>query len=228
MMDIDKNHLEINQRISQACEKSGRDDSSVQVIAVTKKFSSEVVREAASSGFRIMGENRVQEAAKKIPACPDYLDWHLIGHLQTNKADQAARIFSTIHSVDSLRLLDALEEGARKARGSLDVLIQVNIAGEAQKYGVPIGELEELINESFSRTHLNVMGLMAMPPFSKDPEDSRPAFRALRELRDRLQDDLSMGLPELSMGMSNDYGVAVEEGATYIRLGTALFGERKG
>lgn len=228
VMDLQEKVDEVDRQIRNACDRAKRDPSEVQLIAVSKKFPPERIREAAACGLRIMGENRVQEAAKKIPACPDFIDWHLIGHLQTNKAKDAARLFQQVHSVDSLRLLDALEEGAAKARGELEILIQVNIAGESQKYGVPMNGVEELLREAFQRTHLTVHGLMTMPPFTSDPEASRPIFQKLRELRDRLQDTLSAGLPELSMGMSGDFVVAIEEGATMVRLGTALFGPRSG
>lgn len=218
----------IEARLASACMRSGRSRDEVKLVAVTKKFSAEVVREAADAGLRIMGENRVQEAAGKIPECPSMLDWHLIGHLQTNKALHAAHLFSMVHSVDSLRLMDALQAAAEKASGSLNILLQVNIAAEQQKFGLAPEAVPELIEHAFACPALTLCGLMTMPPWNPDPEKARPVFAELRRLRDSLEQSMQVGLPELSMGMSHDFDVAVEEGATLIRLGTALFGERKG
>jgi pyridoxal phosphate enzyme (YggS family) len=215
-------------RVQAACDRSGRDPDRVKLVAVTKKFGADVVREAAECGLRIMGENRVQEAAQKIPDCPSILDWHLIGRLQTNKARQAVHYFSTVHSVDSERLIDALQEAADRDSGQIHVLLQVNVAGEEQKAGCPPEEVPALIERLASCPSLHLQGLMTMPPWNPDPEKSRPVFEQLRALRDRLENDCNTGLPELSMGMSHDFEVAIEEGATYVRLGTALFGERKG
>lgn len=215
-------------RVQAACDRSGRDSDSVKLVAVTKKFTADVVREAAECGLRIMGENRVQEAAQKIPECPSMLDWHLIGRLQTNKARQAVHYFSTVHSVDSERLIDALQEAAERDSGQLNVLLQVNLSGEQQKAGCAPDDAPALIERLGACPALHLQGLMAMPPWTPDPEKARPIFQEARKLRDRLENECNAGLPELSMGMSHDFEVAIEEGATYVRLGSALFGARKG
>ena len=215
-------------KVQAACDRCGRDPESVKLVAVTKKFTADVVREASDCGLRIMGENRVQEALQKIPDCPSMLDWHLIGHLQTNKARQAVHCFSTIHSVDSERLIHALQDAADRDSGQLTVLLQVNISGEMQKAGCRPEEVPTLIQRLKACPALHLQGLMTMPPWNPDPEKSRPVFQQLRTLRNRLEDECLTALPELSMGMSHDFEVAIEEGATYVRLGTALFGARKG
>ena len=219
---------QIRLRVAAASARCGRDPADVKIVAVTKKFSAETVREAAECGLRIMGENQVQEAAQKIPECPSMLDWHLIGHLQTNKARHAVNYFSTVHSVDSIRLIDALQDAADQDSGQLNVLLQVNVAGEKQKSGAHPDDVPALIERVEACSALHLQGVMTMPPWTPDPEKARPVFRRLRELRDQWEKACGTGLPELSMGMSHDFEVAIEEGATYVRLGTALFGTRKG
>ena len=209
--------------MAEACEKAGRSRDHVRLLAVSKTKPPEAVREAAECGLRMFGENRVQEAQSKIPLCPDGLEWHLIGHLQTNKAKVAAELFQMVHSVDSLKLLQALDTHADV---TLPVLLQVNVSGEAAKFGMTPDEVAGVIKAANQMQQCEVHGLMTIPPFSPDPEKTRAHFISLRELRDRLQDETGTPLPELSMGMSHDLEVAIEEGSTWVRIGTDLFGTR--
>ncbi len=213
----------VERRIAAACEKAGRSRDSVRLLAVSKTRPPEAVREAAACGLRLFGENRVQEAQSKIPLCPAGLEWHLIGHLQTNKAKLAVRLFQMVHSVDSLKLLQALEAHADL---TLPVLLQVNVSGEAAKFGMKPDEVSATIEAANQMKKCEVHGLMTIPPFSPDPEKTRVHFSALRQLRDRLQEETGTPLPELSMGMSHDLEVAIEEGSTWVRIGTDLFGSR--
>lgn len=210
-------------RIAMACMSAGRDRSDVQLLAVSKTKPPEAVREAAACGLRVFGENKVQEAQSKIPMSPAGLEWHLIGHLQTNKAKVAANLFQMIHSVDSLKLLQALDAHAGI---SLPVLLQVNVSGEASKSGMKPEAVAEIIEAANQMQKVEVHGLMTIPPFTADPEKARVHFAALRELRDRVQDETATPLPELSMGMSHDLEVAIKEGSTWVRIGTDLFGGR--
>ena len=214
---------QVEQRITAACTKAGRSRGDVRLLAVSKTKPPEAVREAAECGLRLFGENRVQEAQSKIPMCPNGLEWHLIGHLQTNKAKVAARFFQMIHSVDSLKLLQALDANAGT---TLPVLLQVNVSGEAAKFGMKPEAVAGVIDAANQMQKVEVHGLMTIPPFSPDPEKTRVHFSRLRDLRDQLQDETGTPLPELSMGMSHDLEVAIEEGSTWVRIGTDLFGER--
>lgn len=214
----------VEQRIVSACEKAGRARESVRLLSVSKTRPPEAVREAAECGLRLFGENRVQEAQSKIPMCPHGLEWHLIGHLQSNKAKEAVRLFQMIHSVDSLKLLQAL---ASHASTPLPVLLQVNVSGEAAKFGMTPDEVAGVLDAANQMQKIEVHGLMTIPPFSPNPEKTRGHFAALKTLRDRLQDETGTPLPELSMGMSHDLEVAIEEGSTWVRIGTDLFGSRK-
>ena len=224
MSDTFSERLEkVERRIAAACEKAGRPRDSVRLLAVSKTKPPEAVREAAGCGLRLFGENRVQEAQSKIPMCPDGLEWHLIGHLQSNKAKVAVRFFQMIHSVDSLKLLQALESHAGTI---LPVLLQVNVSGEAAKFGMKPDEVAAVIDAANQMQKIEVHGLMTIPPFSPDPEKTRIHFSTLRELRDRLQEETGTPLPELSMGMSHDLEVAIQEGSTWVRIGTDLFGTR--
>ncbi|HSR87511.1 MAG TPA: YggS family pyridoxal phosphate-dependent enzyme, partial [Pontiella sp.] len=191
--------------------------------AVSKTKPPEAIREGADCGLRLFGENKVQEAQAKIPLCPSGLEWHLIGHLQSNKAKVAANLFQMIHSVDSLKLLQALDAHAET---TLPVLLQVNVSGEKSKSGMAPGEVAGAVEAANQMRKIEVHGLMTIPPFSIDPERARVHFAALRELRDRLQAETGTPLPELSMGMSHDLEVAIEEGSTWVRIGTDLFGSR--
>lgn len=213
----------VEQRIAAACLDAGRDRSEVQLLAVSKTKPPDAVREAVDAGLRLFGENKVQEAQAKIPLCPSGLEWHLIGHLQSNKARLAANLFQMIHSVDSLKLLQALDTHAGT---TLPVLLQVNVSGEASKSGMPLDEVAGVIEAANRMQKIEVHGLMTIPPFTADPEKARVHFAALRELRDRLQDETGTPLPELSMGMSHDLEIAIDEGSTWVRIGTDLFGSR--
>ena len=213
----------VEHRISAACAEAGRPRDSVRLLAVSKTKPPEAIREAAACGLRCFGENRVQEAQSKIPLCPAGLEWHLIGHLQSNKAKVAARYFQMVHSVDSLKLLQALDAHAGT---TLPILLQVNVSGESAKFGMKPDEVAAVIHAANQMQKVEVHGLMTIPPFSPDPEKTRIHFAALRQLRDRVQDETGTPLPELSMGMSHDLEVAIEEGSTWVRIGTDLFGER--
>ncbi len=223
-MSIRDNLEAVEARIAAACEKAGRKRDDVKLVAVSKTKPAEAVQEAAEAGLILFGENRVQEAQSKIPLCPGSLQWHLIGHLQSNKARIAASgLFRMIHSVDSEKLLRELD---RYAAVPLPVLIQVNISGEGSKEGCAPEEAAALIQVANQCGKVEVHGLMTIPPFTPDPEKARIHFSNLRKLRDRLQQETGTPLPELSMGMSHDFEVAIEEGATYIRIGSGIFGGR--
>jgi pyridoxal phosphate enzyme (YggS family) len=202
----------------------------VQLLAVSKGHGPDQVRAAAAAGQSLFGENRVAEGARKIDATREelpQLSWRLIGSLQTNKAATALQYFSALESLDRQRLVERLERLLAEMGRHLPVLLEVNLASEPTKSGVEPGELEPLAAAALSAAHLDVLGLMAVPPFDPDPERSRPHFRRLRELRDQLANRFGRAFPELSMGMSHDYAVAVAEGSTEVRLGTALFGPRE-
>ena len=227
MRDLGEILAEVRSRIDAACARSGRSVDDVEIIAVTKTHGAEVVKEAWDAGLRIVGENKVQEAAWKKPASVTGPMWHLIGHLQSNKVRHALELFDFIHSVDSAKLADRINFIADSIGASPHVLIEVNVSGEKSKSGMRPEDVRPTLEHIAAECpRVTVEGLMTMAPFSENPEDARPYFRRLRELRDGLQDMLGIGLPRLSMGMSGDYEVAVEEGATWVRLGTVLFGER--
>jgi len=223
-MSIAENLKTIEERICAACEKSGRNRNEVKLVAVSKRNPFEAVLEAADAGQILFGENRIQEAQTKIPLCPPKLHWHLIGHLQSNKAKIAASgLFRMIHSVDSEKLIRALDEHAAVP---LPILIQVNVSGEGSKSGCAPEEVAALIEAANSCSRVEVHGLMTIPPFTQDPEKARAHFFSLRKLRDELQQTTGTPLPELSMGMSNDFEIAIAEGATFVRVGTDVFGKR--
>jgi pyridoxal phosphate enzyme (YggS family) len=227
-MSLIAQNLEVvKKRIIEAAQRTGRDPAQVRLVAVSKTVDADRVRQAVAAGHRLFGENYVQEARAKMAALGPGLTWHLVGSLQTKKAGAAVELFDLIHAVDRLKLARALDQAAARAGKVQEVLIQVNLAGEETKSGVAPGEAPELLRELARLPHLKVAGLMTMPPWLP-PEEVRPYFRALRELRDRLRLELGLPLAELSMGMSGDYEVAVEEGATLVRVGTAIFGERPG
>jgi pyridoxal phosphate enzyme (YggS family) len=207
---------EVEERIAAACRKAGRARESVRLLAVSKTKPASMVREAAECGLRLFGENKVQEAQTKIPMCPPGLEWHLIGHLQSNKAKIAAQLFQMIHSVDSLKLLQTLDQHAATP---LPILLQVNVSGEASKSGMNPDEVAATVEAANQLSKVEVHGLMTIPPFTPDPEKARAHFKALRELRDRVQEETATPLPELSMGMSHDLEIAIEEGSTWVRCG---------
>ena len=220
---------EVRSRIAAAARSAGRDPSSIQLIAVSKTFPVEVIREAYAAGQRDFGENRVQEALEKIANTADLeMRWHLLGHLQTNKARKAVAAFATIQSVDSLALLQKLDLAAVEAGATPELLVQVDLADEATKFGATPADVPRLFEAAARLQAARVVGLMTLPPVPPTPEDARPWFRQLRDLRERW---CASGVPgsmlrELSMGMSGDFEVAVQEGATMVRVGTAIFGER--
>ncbi len=223
-MSIRGNLETVERRISAACERAGRKRGEVKLVAVSKTKPVEAVLEAAGAGQILFGENRVQEAQSKIPLCPGSLQWHLIGHLQSNKARIAASgLFRMIHSVDSVKLIHALDEYTAVP---LPVLIQVNVSGEGSKEGCAPAEAAALIESANGSSRIEVHGLMTIPPFTPDPEKARIHFSNLWKLRDRLQQETGTPLPELSMGMSHDFEIAIEEGATFIRVGSDIFGNR--
>ena len=229
-MSIASNLADIRARISSAARSAGRDPSSVRLIAVSKTFPLDAVREAYDAGQREFGENRVQEGLQKIERSADLsIRWHLLGHLQTNKARKAASAFAMIQSVDGVEVLQKLDRGAEETGSAPELLIQVDLAGEATKFGVPPAEVPRLLEAAAACRAARVVGLMTLPPLPETPEDARRWFRQLCELRDGW---LASGVPpallrELSMGMSGDFDVAIQEGATMVRVGTAIFGERR-
>lgn len=228
MNQISQNLEEIRRRIHEAALSTGRNPAEVRLVAVTKTVTLDRLQEAVAAGHTLFGENYVQEAKRKIAALGQGLTWHFIGHLQSNKAKAAVEFFDLIHSVDRLRLAQALEQAAARLGKVQNILLQVNLAGEESKSGTIPEAAQDLLGEISKMPHLKVLGLMTMPPWFPDPEEVRPYFRALRELRDRLRDKQAVDgdLPELSMGMTDDFEVAVEEGATLVRIGTAIFGRR--
>jgi pyridoxal phosphate enzyme (YggS family) len=217
---------ETNRRIAAAARRAGRGPDDVQLVVVTKSRPVEEIRDVLACGAGILGENRIQEALDKIPQLPPETVWHMIGHLQRNKAKQAVGNFAMIHSLDSQRLAEALQRHADDADQTVEVLLEVNVSGEESKFGLAPHEVLPLLKlQATSFDRLRVRGLMTMAPFVDDTEEVRPVFRALCALRDRLRDS-GYDLPHLSMGMTNDYEVAIEEGATIVRIGTAIFGPR--
>ena len=198
----------------------------MRLMAVSKKVPPDAVNEAVGCGLALFGESRIQEAAQKIPLCPGSIEWHMVGHLQRNKVRDAVRLFRMIHSVDSLKLLEEIEKWAAENGATMPVLLEINVSGEASKFGMKPEDAEGVLKQCGRLMHIEVAGLMTMPPFTEDPEGARAHFRKLRELRDKLRSATGFELKELSMGMSHDFETAIEEGATFIRLGTVLFGER--
>ncbi len=223
-MSIAENIARVRERMAAAARRAGRDPDQITLMAVSKTIEPERIREAFAAGIRVFGENRVQEFEKKVPVLRELAgaEWRLIGHLQSNKARKAAELFTAVDSVDSLKLARKLDEAAER---TLPALIEINVGGEEAKSGVRPGsaELEEILGATFKR--VEIRGLMTIPPFTEDPEGARPYFRKMRELRE----ELARKWPHvslLSMGMSHDFEVAIEEGSTCVRVGTAIFGER--
>jgi len=227
--DIAANLAAIRERIAAAAAAAGRDPGSVRLLAVSKTFSAAHVREAYAAGQRDFGENKVQEALQKIEATAELpIRWHLIGHLQSNKAKKAGPAFAAIHSVDSIDLVRRLDAAALERGARPDVYIQVDLAGETTKFGAPEADVEGIARAASGCQAVVLRGLMLLPPWFDDPEQARPYFRRLRLLRDRLVEDGidRSHLGELSMGMSHDFEAAIQEGATLVRVGTAIFGTR--
>ena len=220
MVDIRQNVERVQAAIERACRQCGRDPREVLLIAVSKTVDLDRIRLAVEAGVPALGENRVQEAKEKVATLGHPVPWHLIGSLQTNKAKEAARIFDCIQSVDRLELAHELDRRAQAAGRIVDGLLQVNLGEEPQKGGLPPAEVKAVLDQVAALQGLRIRGLMAIPPLVPDAEAARPYFRRLRELRD------AVGLEHLSMGMSGDFEVAIEEGATMVRVGTAIFGPR--
>jgi pyridoxal phosphate enzyme (YggS family) len=225
-MDLASNIGRVRERITAACTRAGREANSVTLLAVSKTQPPEVVTEAAKLGLSLFGENKVQEAKSKIPLCPGRVSWHMIGHLQTNKAREAIGLFSMIQSVDSLHLAEELNKRAEQAAKTMPILLEVNIVGEASKFGYKPDQLLHDLAALNALSRLEIHGLMTVPPWTPLPERVRPVFAKLRELKSQCEKQLGAPLPHLSMGMTGDFEVAIEEGATIVRIGTALFGER--
>lgn len=231
-MSIAENIDCVRKRIAAAASRAGRKPEEIVLVAVSKTVPPERIREAYDAGVRRFGENRVQEFAGKAPALQDLpgAEWRLIGHLQSNKAARAAELFAAIDSVDSLKLAEKLNAAAEKLGKKLAVLLEINVGGEGAKSGVLLGahDLEDILQAAPRLGRLEFRGFMTIPPFTEDPDGARPYFRQLRELRDRIaaRKPPGVGLDILSMGMSHDFEIAIEEGSTCVRVGTAIFGER--
>jgi pyridoxal phosphate enzyme (YggS family) len=226
MSEIRENLQRIRERMESAARRAGRDPKDVRLVAVSKTVEVERIREAIDAGVTILGENYVQEAQKKIEQIGKPVSWHFIGHLQSNKAKYAVNLFEAIHSVDSPSLAQELDRRAERADVRMKVMIEVNLSGETTKFGTEEEKVFQLARRMGELKHLSLEGLMTMPPYVEEPEINRPYFSQLRNLKEKMGKE-GIVLRELSMGMSNDFEVAIEEGATYVRVGTAIFGARK-
>ena len=227
MINIEANLNRVRDEIAQAAKVSGRNVTDVELVAVTKTHPAEIVREAIGARQVLFGESKVQEARTKIPLLPSHLRWHFIGHLQKNKIRHALPLFEMIHSVDSLDLAQAIDRIAQEDGSHPRILLEVNVAGEGSKFGFKATTLRAELESLLLLSRLSIEGLMCIPPLAEEAETSRTYFVELRKLRDALEKEFQVKLPQLSMGMTNDYRVAVEEGATLVRVGTAIFGERR-
>jgi hypothetical protein len=216
----------IQQRIAAACARSGRDVNDVMLLAVSKTHPPETIRAAVECGQLHFGENKIQEAKAKIPLCPGKARWQFIGHLQSNKVRDAVELFEMIQGVDSLNIAREISKRAAQAGKTMPILLEINVAGEGSKFGYQPEPLLAELNELNALPKIEIHGLMAIPPYTPVPEKARPYFQKLRELKRQCEQILGAPLPHLSMGMSGDFEVAIEEGATLVRIGTALFGER--
>jgi pyridoxal phosphate enzyme (YggS family) len=214
------------EKIERAARKAERNPAEIKLVAVSKTVEVERIKEAIDAGVSILGENYVQEAQKKIEEIGHPVAWHFIGHLQSNKAKYAIRLFDMIHSVDSIPLAEELNRRAEKDGGTMDVMIEVNLSGETTKFGTEEEKAFDVARKVLHLKNLSLIGLMTMPPYFNDPEMSRPYYVQLRQIKERMAGE-GIPLKELSMGMSNDFEVAIEEGATFVRVGTAIFGARK-
>jgi pyridoxal phosphate enzyme (YggS family) len=224
--DIAQNFATIRERIAAACARVSRDPKTVTLVAVSKGHPPDAIRAAADAGHSVFGENRVQEGKAKIPLCPARLRWHMIGHLQSNKARDAVHFFEMIESIDSLSLATEVNKWADKSAKTTPILLEINVAGESSKFGYnPDALLADLMQVN-ALPKIELHGLMTMAPWTQEAEKVRPVFRRLRELKQKCEEKLGAPLPHLSMGMSGDFEVAIEEGATIVRIGTALFGTR--
>ena len=225
---VSDNLKAVEEKVQKACDRAGRDRSEVTLIAVSKTKPVDMLMEAYNDGIRTFGENKVQELTGKIEQMPDDIQWHMIGHLQRNKVKYIAGKVALIHSVDSYRLAEEINIQAKKHGCIIPILIEVNVANEESKFGVKLDEAEDLVRECAALDGITVKGLMTIAPFVEDPEDNRPVFKALKDksvdIAAKKIDNVSMDI--LSMGMTNDYEIAIEEGATMVRVGTGIFGAR--
>src|SRR5437773_2832772 len=226
MSSIAENLDRVREQIASAAAKSGRSVDDVELVAITKTHPAEKVREAIEAGQTLLGESRVQEARRKIPELPSNVRWHFVGHLQKNKVRHALPLFEIIHSVDSLALAEEINRIAQEEGLHPRVLLEVNVGGEGSKFGFTPGTLREQMETLLALPRLSVEGLMCIPPLTPEAKASRKYFVDLRQLRDALEKEFEVKLPHLSMGMTNDFAIAVAEGATLVRVGTAIFGER--
>jgi len=226
MASVAENFEHVRQQIAAAAQKSGRSSDEIELVAVSKTHDAERIREAIDAGQQLFGESKVQEARAKIPDLPSALRWHFIGHLQKNKIRHALPLFELFHGIDSLGLASDMNRIAEEEGSRPRILLEVNVAGEGSKFGFKPDQVERDIESLLGLPRLAIEGLMTIPPLAPEAEASRPFFVRLRELRDRVQQDFNLSLPHLSMGMTNDFAVAIEEGATLVRVGTAIFGER--
>lgn len=225
---VRENLLRVRKQVEAAAKRAGRDPRTVKLVVVTKTIPIDVIREALAAGVTAVGENRVQELLDKQQQLPPEVEWHLIGHLQTNKVKYIVDKVHLVHSLDSWHLAREISRRAQERGSTVQVLVQVNISGEQTKYGLPPGEVREFITDVLQLPGINVRGLMTIAPLVRDPEEARPIFRELYQMAGLLKQDLpKVQLDYLSMGMSNDFTVAVEEGANIIRVGSAIFGPRK-
>jgi PLP dependent protein len=227
MVEIAENLARVREQIAQAANKTGRSENEIELVAISKTHDADRVREAHAAGQNIFGESRVQEARAKIPELPASLHWHFVGHLQKNKIRHALPLFELIHSVDSLALAQEINRIAQEEGVNPRILLEVNVAGEGSKFGFKPETLRAEMEPLLGLVRLSIEGLMIIPPLAEEAEASRRFFGQLRELRDTLEKDFDLKLPQLSMGMTNDFPIAIEEGATLVRVGTAIFGERK-
>ncbi|MSR64294.1 MAG: YggS family pyridoxal phosphate-dependent enzyme [Verrucomicrobiae bacterium] len=227
MANLADNIMEVRTRLARAAERAGRKPEDVLLLAISKTFPPAVIREAYEAGLRCFGENRIQEAKAKIDQLPGDIHWHLVGHLQSNKARDAIEMFEMIHAVDSLALATDLEKWAERSSKQIPVLLEVNVAGESSKFGLRADLVVETARQVAGFKRLELQGLMTVPPFLEETEKVRPFFRALRERKAEVEQALGVPLPHLSMGMSHDFEIAVEEGATIVRVGTSIFGSRQ-
>ena len=227
MSSILDNLERVREQIAQAAAKAGRDLKDVELVAISKTHPAQKVRETVEAGQTLFGESRVQEARAKIPELSSNIRWHFVGHLQKNKVRQALPLFEMIHSVDSLALARDINRIAEEEGLYPRVLLEVNVGGEGSKFGFAPDDLREQMQELLALARLSIEGLMCIPPLGVESEDSRKFFVQVRELRDSLEKEFSMKLPQLSMGMTQDFLIGIEEGATLVRVGTAIFGERR-
>jgi len=226
MSQIKENLLRVTERIEKAALRVGRDPKEIRLVAVSKTVEPARIKEAIEAGVSILGENYVQEAKKKIEEIGRPVSWHFIGHLQSNKAKYAVQLFDMVHSLDSIPLAEELNRRAKQADRTFKVMIEINLSGEATKFGTDEEKILDLAKRILHLNYLSLEGLMTMPPYFDSPEMGRPYYIKLRELREKMGRE-GIPLKELSMGMSNDFEIAIEEGATYVRVGTAIFGPRK-